>query len=223
MADQDALTRAPRKFLFDINNFDEQEEPDPDAPPPPPVFTEDEMALGQKEAFERGRQKGLAEAKELREKAVADLVETVTDRLGRLFDSEIRRSQQFEAESLLLTRQIFEKLFPLLNEENGLAEVEKAVATVLETQRQQPDIIVEVHSDFLEDIRGVADLVKRSVHLPGTVTVTANDTLNQGDCRLSWNDGGAERNATGLAAAIRKTLEEALAGKPVLRDNDSQA
>ncbi len=223
MADQDALTRGTRKFLFDVHNFDEPEVPDPDAPPPPPVFTESEMASSRNDSFEKGRQAGLAEAEASREKAVLVLVETMTGHFSDLFDGERKRSQQFEAETLLLAREIFEKLFPLLNETHGLAEVEKAVAAVLENQRQQPDIIVEVHSDFLEDIRGVADLVKRSVHLPGTVTVVANDSLARGDCRMSWNDGGAERSATALSAAIRKTLEDALAGKPGLRDNGNRA
>jgi flagellar assembly protein FliH len=223
MADNDTLNRPTKKFLFDVNNFDEPEGPDPDAPPPPPMFSVDELEGAKLSSFEQGRAAGLAEAKASREKFVADLVQTVTANFRTLFDAEAKRAAQYEGEVLLVTKAIFEKLFPALNDTHGLAEVNATIAAVLENHRHQREIVIEVNSEFTNDVREMADLALKSLHGAGTVTVIANDALARGDCRMGWNDGGAERSATALSAQIRKTLDEALADRPRLQDNREEA
>jgi len=220
MADQDTIPRPTRKFLFDVNNFDEPDAPDPDAPPPPPTFSEEELAGARKIAFEEGRKTGLGEAAASREKTVSALIQTIAGHFTTLFDAEKERAARFEAEVLLLTKAIFEKLFPALNEAHGLDEVNRVIASVLENQRHQREIVIEVNAEFVNDISALSEHIVKSLHGAGAVTVAANDFLARGDCRMNWNDGGAERSATTLATEIRKTLDEALAGRPGLRDNE---
>lgn len=222
MADNDTLPRKASKFLFDVNNFDEPEGPDPDAPPPPPVFSLEDMDAEKLQAHEHGRKAGLAEAEASRERFVTGLLQALSETLANLFETEKRRNAQYEAESVLLTRAVFEKLFPALNERHGLDEVQTVIASVLENHRHQQEIVIEVNSEFLPDIKAIAENLRMRMHGAGNIQVVDNDRLQRGDCRMSWNDGGAERNATALAAEIRKKLDEALAGRPLLQDNREQ-
>lgn len=217
--DKDARHRQHKPFLFDVNNFDDAAPVDPDAPPPPPIYNDADLDAARAAAVEQGRLAGRAESDASRAAEVAGLTNAIAERLTTLMEAEVQRSRAYEFEILLVSRAIFARLFPGLNETNGLAEIERVIALVLEAHRQQPEIIVEVNSAFVADIRALADEVLAKTHNPGKVTVKPNDSLWQGDCRLLWNDGGADRNATSLAASIQRHLDETLAGKPLLQDN----
>ena len=216
---RDTITHTHRPFLFDVNNFDDARPVDPDAPPPPPVYNDTDLQASRAAAFEEGRLAGHAESDASRAAEVAALTQVVTDRLTALLDAEVQRGRAYEFEILLVVRAIFARLFPGLNEKHGLAEVERVVALVLEANRLQPEIVVEVNSAFVADIRALADKVLAKLHNPGTVTIKPDDSLWQGDCRMLWHDGGADRNATALAASIQRHLDGTLAGKPLLQDN----
>lgn len=205
-----------RPFMFDVNNFDDTKIA------PPPVFNESEVDTARREAYEQGRKAGLAEAKGLREKLVADLIGAIKERFITLVAMEDHRSSQYEAETLFLCRTIFARLFPALNERHGLEEVTRAIATILEGQRTVPEVIIEVSPEYLDDIREQIGLIL-SAGRQGTCTVNANPELKAGDCRLRWEDGGASRSAQAICEQIAKVFEQTLADRLILRDNGGEA
>ncbi len=211
MAEQD--TAPPmRKFLFDVNNFDIRTEDEA------PVFSGDQLEAARREAYEQGKRDGLAEAKALREKHVADLLGNIKQNFIGLFNAEQKRTGQYEAETLFLCRAVFHRLFPGLNEKHGLDEVVRAITTVLEGQRARPEIVIEVHPDYTDAIRDHIGRTMKSLR-EGICTVDGNPDLGPGDCRLRWEDGGAARSATKLCAQIGRIYDQALADKALLRDN----
>ncbi len=223
MEDQDTLspkTSKSRKFLFDLNNFDEDwNTEEEEEEPPPPVFTEEELADAKTKAYERGKHDGLTEATASREKFVANLLNTVTQHISTLFSEEEKRSARFEGEAIHLARTIFNRLFPALNQREGLNEIEHIISKVMENQKQQPEILIEVHSDYTDSIQKHIDKAMKSMNISGVCTVVDNDSLGSGDCRMSWNDGGGRRDSTQLAKQIEKELELILDDKPRLHDN----
>ena len=50
--------------------------------------------------------------------------------------------------------------------------------------------------------------------------VIADETLEAGDCRLKWKDGGGLRDISTLSSQIAKEIEVLLADPPVNKDND---
>lgn len=226
MAKKDDILTAvkPRKFFFDVNNFnDDYEEPVeeelPPPPPPPPTFSEEELEAARKDGYERGKKDGLAEAEASRQKFVSTLLETISKNFVTLFNAERERESRYEAEAVILARTIFETLFPSLNARHGLAEVETLVTRVLEGAREQPEITIEVHPDYIADVEAHARHVMAGLHGAGTVTVTGQFELGPGDCKMQWHAGGAQRSAPALAAEIQKELTRVLADRPGLHDN----
>lgn len=216
----DTLTAKPRKFFFDVNNFnDDFEEVVEEVIPPPPTFSEAEVEAARKDGYDRGKRDGLAEAQASREKFVATLLETISKSFATLFNAERERETKYETEAAILSRAIFGKLFPALNAKHGLTEVETVIARVLEGARETPQIQVEVHPDYIADIETHARHVLAGLHGIGEITVTGNFALGPGDCKLQWPAGGAHRAAAALATEIEKELARVLADRAGLHDN----
>lgn len=209
------------KFFFDNHNFDEGPvslEPEPEEPPPP-MFSSQELQQAKKNGYEQGFRDGKHESDTSRERHVADLMEIVSGRFAELFSAEQARNTRYEREAVELCVAVFKQVFPALNEQHGLAELERVIGQVLEAGRERTEIIVEVAPDFAEPVREyIEDKIKKD-GLEGTCTVKANDTMGAGDCRMSWKDGGAQRQAQKLSEQVLKHLEDTLAERPVLHDN----
>lgn len=225
MADTKEKTRPqkPQKFFFDQNCFDDDfEEEVIEEEPPPPVFNEEELAAAKDESYKRGRAEALAEAEASREKHIATLLGTIEKHFQTLFNAEQLRASQYENEAVLVTRTIFEKLFPALNEKEGLNEIESVIISVLEKQREQHDIVIEVHPDYTDSIDARLEKIKPTLSPHSKITVAPAESLGPGDCQMRWNDGGAHRDITSLTEEIHRQLEHMLADKPTLQDNKEE-
>lgn len=224
MADRDSPSRpGGRKFLFDVNNFDAFDSVGNDEadlpPPPPPTFSEDELAEARTRALEDGKRAGLAEAEASRERFIASLLQSIAQQSAELLGQDQQRACQYETEILLVARTLFARLFPALNAAHGLKEVEAMVASVLADQRQQPELIIEVAPDAVDEIRALAEETLARLHGHGKLTIVAKPHLGPGDCQMHWNDGGAERNAAALAEQMLARLDDLLAERSSLQDN----
>lgn len=200
-----------RKFLFDTNNFDQPDQPAPEEVyiEPPPIFSLDELGFARDEAFEKGRLAGLAEAKNLREQYISDLVDKIGQELKFLSGAENYRAAVYEREVLSLTETIFRALFPYYTQKHGTAEVTAVISNVLVNHTEQSSITIEVPEDDLDEIethfKSSGDLdVSKIIFKPSS-------QLGRGSCRLSWKDGGALRDHDIVADEVLKQLGLAVA------------
>lgn len=199
--------RPKEKFFFDINIFDEKQEPDV---PPPPTFSEQELAAEQQRSFSEGKRLGLKESTEAREQHIARVLESIAANVTTLFAAEAAREKSYEVESVRLCLAVFEKAFPLYLEKFGAEELKHHLEAVLKRHENQKQIQIHVAPDVAEGIN--AHLVKLRDKLPGLdFTVQPDETLTTGACRLSWADGGAVRNPALLAGEIESVLKDLLA------------
>jgi flagellar assembly protein FliH len=215
--------RNMKKFLFDVHNFDgnddeETEEVPVEVEPPPPAFSLDELNAAKAAAYEQGKQDGLREALTRIEQHTADVLSAIRDHFAILFDAEDRRSRTFEKESVQLSHTIFAKAFPALNRRFGMDDVKVAITNILETMREQPEILIDVPPDYVTAIQHHIDGLFRQEGGP-RCTIRGNDALGPGQCKMAWVNGSAMRNGTQLADQIREQIEHVLADKANLTDN----
>lgn len=218
-------TRHPRnmkKFLFDVHNFDGNKDKDElvEVEPPPPVFSQEELAAAKKDAYAQGKKDGLTEALNSFEQQVTETLAVIRDNFSILFDAEDRRSRVFEKESVQLAHTIFARTFPALNEKFGMEEVRSAVSNILETVREQPEILIDVPPAYTEAIQRHIDGLLRQEGGPRCI-VRGNENLSAGQCKMAWTNGTAVRNPGQLTDQIRMQIEHLLADKAVLTDNES--
>lgn len=216
--DRPSNSASPRKkFLFDMNIFDEpaeEEIPAEPPPPPPPTFSEAQLEAARADGFEKGRQQGLQESAQSREERLAGLMARIAEDARQLFEAEAAREKLYETEALKLARAIFERLFPLYHSQCGFAELKAVLGDILQRQEGQAEILIEVSAEQKE---GVEEHVARIAPAASGKTmfrVEASESLQEGQCRLSWTHGGALYNAHAMAEEIRGILEEALANAP---------
>lgn len=210
-----------RKFLFDVNDFDDHKEEivvEPQ-PPPPPTFSEAELERAQRTSHEQGRKEATDEAEASRERRIADLLQTISREFSTLFAAEDLRNAQYEAESVRLTLATLQRIFPAMNQKYGFDEIQRVVVEVLESQREQAVIKLEVHSDYVEAIQNHVSRVLKQGNITGTCQVVGNHALGPGDCRMAWENGGALRHSDAVAEDIERHMQVILAEKPRLRDN----
>ncbi|HEY8192148.1 MAG TPA: flagellar protein FlbE [Alphaproteobacteria bacterium] len=219
MADHDAIPKA-KKFFFDQHCFDDGYVEEPEfVEPAPPTFSEAELETARQESYARGKKDGLEEARISREKIVADLIKKISSEFTTLFAAESARNAQYEAESVYLARAAFSRMFPGLNEKHGLQEVERIIIQTLEHLRSLPEIVIEVHQDYVESVQAHIASTTESLSATGICRVAGNESLGKGDCRLVWQDGGGSRSADAIAAQIMQVFEQTLADRAPLRDN----
>lgn len=213
-------TPKAQKFMFDLHCFDDGYVEEPEfVEPPPPTFSEAELAAAKEESYARGKKDGLEEARISREKLIADLMQKISREFATLFAAESARAAQYEAEAVYLARAVFARLFPALNEQHGLGEVESVIIKTLEHCRNLPEIAIEVSPDYVEPVQERIAAAAAALSASGLCRVAENPALKAGDCRMIWQDGGAARNAEAIAAEIARIFEQTLADRPRLRDN----
>lgn len=215
-------TEPARKFLFDLHDFDDRHkevEPEEPPPPPPPVFSEEELERARKDAYQQGYKAAMTEADNSRERRVADLLEVISREFSTLFAAEDLRNAQFEAESIRLTLATFQRLFPAMDKKYGLEEIKSVITDVLENQREQTEMRLDVMPDYVEDIQNYVQRVLRQSNIGGICNVAGNNSCGPGDCRLTWEQGGAQRDSRQLAENIENQMQHVLAERPRLRDN----
>jgi flagellar assembly protein FliH len=221
MAEQKTLTRKkPEKFFFDKNNFDddfietiEEEEP------PPPVFSEEELDAAKKQAFEKGKVQGLSEAKESYEKNMMDTLQKILEAFPPIIVQEEQRHALYEREAVELSYHIFKKLYPVLEHEHGLNEIQQVITEVLNSQREESEIIIEIKDSYAEDIQNLINYHTKNAAEVGKVSIIGREEMAPSDCKMSWKEGGMIRNSSEIAEKIEHHLKLALADRASVADN----
>ncbi len=196
------------KFFFDINIFDEKEEP---VEPPPPMFTEAELEAVRKKAFAEGHAQATHEQQDSRGQHTARLLEKISQDTSVLFAAESTREKTYEYESVRLCLAAFQKAFPLYVEKFGIEDLKRTLESILQRQEGQKQINIHVAPDAVEAIQQHVGKLKAS-GLDLHFSVQGDEALAAGGSRLSWSDGGAVRNPDALANEIENALKDLLAG-----------
>ena len=194
------------KFYFNVNIFDEKEEP---TEPPPPMFSEGELASARQQGFAQGKQEGIQETQDSIAKHTAKILEKISQDVQILFTAETEREKRYEREAVTLTLAIFQKLFPIYKEKFGFEELKGELESILRKQEGQKQITVHVAPAAVESLKAHIANSKSNVNF----LVEGDETLGIGACRLAWVDGGAVRDSDAMAAQVETVLKDLLAVK----------
>lgn len=210
---------AVRKFLFD-RSFDEEEELDEEeieeeveeAEPEVivPTFSEEEMKAAREEAFASGKEEGINEAAAATEREIVGALEKLGGKFGELFKSQEEADSSILESAISVAVAITRKVFPTLNEQNALKEIERMVTLTMEKILEEPRIIVYVNPELTGPLTERLGGLAEKADYKGEVEVAAADDMPPGDCRVEWSGGGAKRNMDELWQEIDGVVERNL-------------
>lgn len=204
MAENKEHGQTYKKFLFDLNSFDEPEPVDP--ADLIPTFSEEQLAAARAEGFTEGKAEGTRVAVQSREQLTANTLRAISESFTMLFAAEYDREKIYEQEAVRLTHETLRKIFPVLNSRFGRNEIEQVILSVLHSSARRASITIEVSTD---DAQSIETLLASHWTDPETAPryrILAQKDLHPGQCRLGWEDGGAVRDADALAQKVADAL-----------------
>jgi flagellar assembly protein FliH len=213
-----------RKFLFDTDFLDDRPrmaspepvdvEPAEPEPPPPPTFTEEELESARSAGFTEGRAQGLIEAQSSIERQTAMALERLAGGLKDLFEQHHRHSEAVVHDAAQLAHTIARKICPELAQRNALVEIEALTRQAVEYLADEPRVIVRMNAASLEALGDRLQAIMRTAGFEGQVLLRNENALGDGDCRIEWANGGAERLTEQLWAQIDEMCAHFLKGQP---------
>lgn len=177
---------------------------------PPPAYDEAELQAAREDAYAAGRAAGIDEAEANADRALAEALAVVGERLERLLSARREVEEQAGRAALEAAMLLLRRLFPEFERRHGFDEIEGIVAESLERLREEPRIVVRVADARLDELRARIDDLAARCGYPGKVVLLAEEGLSDGDARVEWADGGAERDSARLWNEVDGLLRRAL-------------
>jgi flagellar assembly protein FliH len=204
-----------QKFLFDVS-FDQPEEPAAELrkAPPEPTFTRAELEAARAEGAAQGRSAALAEAAQSAASRTAAALGTIETGIAALLEARAALVGALEQQALVLLRAALTKALPALCRKDPLSELEALVARCLGEALDEPRIVVRVGDALFDPIQKRLGAIAQANGFAGKLVLLAEPALADGDARIEWADGGAERDTSRLAAEIDAVLARALTPPP---------
>jgi len=208
------------KFLFDTS-FDSEKAREAKARaaaeaaaaevPPAPTFSEEELAAARESAFAEGKAAGLAEGEDSHSRRLADAVEALLPQCDKLTQELAALDVERHRSVLEAAMTVVRKLFPRLARDNGLDEMQAVVDDCLERLRDEPRLVIRCADQDLDALKERIELSVERSGFEGKLVFLADDRIANGDVRVEWADGGAERDLAGLWKEIDAVIARALA------------
>ena len=220
---------AARKFIFETD-FDNYQPPEPkpeeivenDEPvqEAAPTFSEEELHAAREEAHAAGKQEGVKEAADAIDLKIASALTVIEGNISELFRRQEEANETTLKSAISVAATVARKLFPSLNQINALGEVESLVVAAMEKVMDDSKVTVHVNEELKPGLeQRIETLIKSS---EGKLTVLGDAGMTPGDCRIEWNEGGAERNTGAMWKDIDLIIEQNIGGEDKGAGNGSE-
>ncbi|MBL4748846.1 MAG: hypothetical protein JKY17_08915 [Magnetovibrio sp.] len=224
----------PKKFLFDTefgveepkllkeDSSDlnqEEEENDPIVTEPEreeviiPTFSASELDEAREEGKRAGRDEAIADMSSALEQQMATALKSIDEQVDRLFSTYTTDTQEHSRIAVTIASVIMRKLFPSLNAEHSMVEIENIINEAMQRTTGAPSLLIKVPSNIHKDIEDkVAEMAALRGRV-GKITVMAEDNLADGDLQVEWDGGGILRDSALIWDQIDGIIERNLGSK----------
>ncbi|MBT3306901.1 MAG: hypothetical protein HN377_10520 [Alphaproteobacteria bacterium] len=212
---------ATRKFLFDRSfdgdvpeSIEETEEKPEEAEPEVivPTFSEEEIQAARTESFAKGKEEGISEAAAATERDILAVLQKLDGQFTSLFDAQETAGTSILDSAIAIASGITRKVFPALNEQGALGEIERIVTLAMGKILDEPSVTITIHPDIEAQFGERIGALSVDTGFKGEVLIQTSEDLPAGDCRIEWNSGGAKREAAVLWQEIDEIIERNLSG-----------
>ncbi len=215
---------AIRKFLFDTifdveeapedkhETTDEEEEAEPEVVVP--TFSEEEMKAAREESFATGKAEGVNEAAEATERLISASLEKLSQQFDSLFKAQEEAGDAIMENAISIACGITRKVFPALNQQGALGEIERIAVMSLEKILEEPQVIIAVNPELEAALNERLGALTAQAGYKGEIKIIADDDIVPGDCRIEWSGGGARRDMDAMWQEIDEIVERNLSENP---------
>lgn len=182
-------------------------EPEPEPEPEAPTYSEEELQLAREDAYVAGHAAALEEASVVQGRALAEAVQSVAAQLPGLQGQIADINGEIGELAARVAIDVCRKLLPHCPEDYAAREISALVQALLPSLANQPRLVVRVGPSLSGATRRVLDGMAERSGFDGRIVVLDDHGLGEGEARVEWADGGAERNTSRLWAEVDALVE----------------
>jgi flagellar assembly protein FliH len=175
-----------------------------------PTFSEEEVENARAEGVAQGREEGIKEASETTERLINETTQSIHAQLNDVFTRQTNANSEIFRDSINAAIAVVKKSFPQMTDVHGTDEIEKMVGKILTHILEEPRVVISVNEEIKEPLSVRMEDITKSAHFDGRVVIRGESDISQGDCKIEWSNGGAERNLEELWQQIDQVVEENL-------------
>jgi flagellar assembly protein FliH len=169
--------------------------------PPPPSFSQEELEAAKAAAFAEGLAAGAAQ-EAARADAASRATQEATLQAVQIFCATIANIQaNLQAFKVHQTEELAELVKHLVQKIAGdaiaaipTAPIQAMITECLGVLQSAPKIILQVHPSCFTPIEELLRQMASHYHLENAIVLKENAALQQGEARMEWGTGSAERN-----------------------------
>ena len=196
------------------------EEVEPPPPEPPPLFTEEDLEAVRDEARMLGHAEGLKDAEDSAMHFLVQALESIAEQMDGMRAYQDAANAETQRMAAVLAMAAVKKLLPKFAEAHGMAEIEALVVECVPHILNEPRLILRVAAQHADSIQSRIEALARDRGFEGTVVVMADETMGLADCRLEWDNGGAERDVEMLYQRIQDIVARNSEQAPDAEDDE---
>jgi len=175
-----------------------------------PTFTEEDLARARDEGYQAGQLDATRDLTSALEQRLVNTMDTINAQIETLFDAFQRDKEEHSRDSVAVATVIVRKLFPALNMDKAMIEIEHMIVESMKRTSGAPTLIVRVAPDIQDAVQAKADELVAVRGHEGTVSVLADAAMGLGDAAVEWDGGGMLRDGDSMWQEIDKIIERNL-------------
>lgn len=192
-----------KKFLFDAHDFSPEaiarEKRKKEDHEKKHRFTEQDVEKARKEGLEQGQKAALEQ--------IESALNQNTQKLNAGIQALLAEDQQMQTTAIHTALLVVRKLLPSLFRQKSMAEIEDVISTALQERPEEPRIVIRVHAEVLEPLKGRINELAAANGFNGKIMLLVDESINvRNSCKIEWADGGAERLMDVLFSKIEAAL-----------------
>ena len=176
----------------------------------PLTFTEEDIARTRDEGFQAGHTEATRDLTTALEQRLANTMDAISAQVANLFDAFAQDKEEHSRDAVAVATVILRKLFPALNMDKAMDEIEHMIVEAMQRTSGSPTLIIRVAPDMKVAVEAkVAELAALRGR-EGTVTVMADEKTSEGGAAIEWDGGGMVRDSALMWQEIDEIIERNL-------------
>ncbi|HEY9080893.1 FliH/SctL family protein [Magnetovibrio sp.] len=189
----------------------------------PVTYTEEELAQARAEGFQAGHTEATRDLTSALEQRLTNTMDAINAQVANLFDAFARDKEEHSRDAVAVATVIVRKLFPALNMDKAMAEIEHMIVEAMQRTSGSPTLIIRVTPDMKDAVEAKVTELAALRGRDGTVTVMADAKVAEGDATIEWDGGGMVRDSALMWQEIDEIIERNLGSKRAQGDTGSQS
>lgn len=175
-----------------------------------PTFSEEDLARAREEGRTAGRAEATRDMASALEQRLSDTLDAINTQIANMFDVYAKDKEDHSRDAIAVATVIMRKLFPALNMDKAMAEVEHIIVEAMKRTSGSPTLIVKVPQDMHGQVETKTAELAALRGREGTISVIADKDLLTGDISIEWDGGGMMRDTTVMWREIDSIIERNL-------------